>query len=170
VRGFDRAFSFGFYEGSLRSLVHLFKYSGMKPLARPLGEYLRRAVDEDQEFDVVVPVPLHWRKRWNRGFNQAELLAREVARKRGTSAMRALRRKRPTATQAGLSSAGRKRNVTGAFALRSGADVRGKRILLVDDVMTTGATANACANALKSGGAKSVSLATLARVDRRWTG
>jgi ComF family protein len=170
LRGFDRAFSFGFYEGSLRSLIHLFKYSGMKPLARRLGEHLCRALEDGASFDVVVPVPLHWRKGWRRGFNQAELLAREVARRRGTSVLRALRRKRPTATQAGLTSAGRRRNVAGAFLLRSGADVRGKRILLVDDVMTTGATANACANALKRGGAKSVSLATLARVDRRWTG
>jgi len=142
----------------------------MKPLARPLGEYLRRAIDENELFDCVVPVPLHWRKRWSRGFNQAELLAREAARTRGTPVLRALRRKKPTATQAGLASAGRRRNVAGAFVLRSAADVRGKRILLVDDVMTTGATANACANVLKRGGAKSVSLATLARVDRRWTG
>ncbi|HKD09958.1 MAG TPA: ComF family protein [Bryobacteraceae bacterium] len=142
----------------------------MKPLARPLGKYLCCAIDDDKPFDFIVPVPLHWRKRWSRGFNQAELLAREVARKRGTPVVRVLRRKKPTATQAGLTSAGRKRNVVSAFALRSAADVRGKRILLVDDVMTTGATANACANVLKRGGAKSVSLATLARVDRRWTG
>ncbi len=170
LRGFDRAFSFGFYEGPLRSLIHLFKYGGMTPLARRLGDCLCRAVDENESFDFVVPVPLHWRKRWRRGFNQADLLARQIAARRGTFVVRALRRKRSTATQAGLASAGRKRNVAGAFLLRSGADVRGKRILLVDDVMTTGATANACAAALKRGGARSVSLATLARVDRRWTG
>jgi len=170
LRGFDRAFSFGFYEGPLRALIHLFKYSGMKPLARHLGDYLCRAVEADESFDLLVPVPLHWRKRWRRGFNQSELLARAVARRRGTPVLHALRRKKLTASQAGLASASRRRNVAGAFLLRSGADIKGKRILLIDDVMTTGATANACAHALKRGGAKSVSLATLARVDRRWTG
>jgi ComF family protein len=169
LRAFDRAFSFGFYEGSLRSLVHLFKYSGMKPLARHLGEYLCRAVEGSDSYDAVVPVPLHWRKRWRRGFNQADLLAREVAARRQTTMLRALRRRQPTATQAGLTSAGRRRNVAGAFVLRPGIEVRDKRILLVDDVMTTGATANACASVLKREGARSVSLATLARVDRRWT-
>lgn len=168
LRGFDRASSFGFYEGPLRTLVHLFKYSGMKPLAKPLAEHLERALRVDDAYDVVVPVPLHWRKRWQRGFNQAELLARHLAKRRGLPVMGALRRKRPTAIQASLAMAGRHRNVAGAFALKPRADVAGKRILLIDDVMTTGATASACAAALKRGGAKSVSLLTLARVDRRW--
>lgn len=167
LRGFDRAASFGFYEGSLRNLIHLFKYSGMKPLARQLGGLLERAVPLDQQFDAVVPVPLHWRKQWQRGFNQAELLARHVARRRGVPLIDALSRKRSTAVQASLASAGRRRNVAGAFTIRSAAAVRGKRILLIDDVMTTGATAGACASVLKRAGAQSVSLATLARVDRR---
>ncbi|MDP9172025.1 MAG: ComF family protein, partial [Acidobacteriota bacterium] len=74
----------------------------------------------------------------------------------------------PTAIQASLATAGRRRNVAGAFALRKGSNVAGKRLLLIDDVMTTGATASACAAVLKRAGAKSVALATLARVDRRW--
>lgn len=166
--GFDDAACFGSYEGPLRGLIHLFKYSGMKPLALPLARYLERALPVDRAFDAVVPVPLHWRKRWERGFNQAELLAEHVARRRGIPVLKALRRKRATATQAGLANAGRRRNVAGAFTAKPGAEVAGKRILLIDDVMTTGATASACALALKRGGAKSVSLATLARVDRRW--
>jgi ComF family protein len=173
LRGFDDAVCFGFYAGSLRSLIHLFKYSGMKPLARPLAGYLERALAVDEhgseaKIDAVVPVPLHWRKKWARGFNQAELLARYVAKRRGLPLLNALRRKRPTEVQAGLAMAGRRRNVAGAFTARPAADVKGKRILLIDDVMTTGATASACASALKRAGAASVSLATLARVDRRW--
>jgi ComF family protein len=168
LRGFDRAASFGFYEGTLRTLIHLFKYSGMKPLAQPLARHLEKALSVDERYDAVVPVPLHWRKQWERGFNQSELLARHVAKRRGVPLMLALRRKRPTAVQASLAVAGRRRNVAGAFLARSGADLAGKRILLIDDVMTTGATAGACATALKRGGAKSVSLLTLARVDRRW--
>jgi ComF family protein len=169
LRGFDHAASFGMYEGSLRGLIHLFKYSGMKPLARPLAGYLERTLSVDERFDAIVPVPLYWRKRWDRGFNQADLLARHVAKRRGIPVWNALRRKRPTDTQAGLTSAGRRRNVQGAFAVNKNAPLAGKKILLIDDVMTTGATASACASALKRGGARSVSLLTLARVDRRIT-
>ncbi len=121
----------------------------------------------DEHFDAVVPVPLHWRKQWSRGFNQAELLARFVAKHRGIPVCNALRRKRATATQAGLANAGRRRNVAGAFVMRTNQKLAGKKILLIDDVMTTGATASACATALKRGGASSISLLTLARVDRR---
>jgi ComF family protein len=172
LRGFDRAASFGLYEGSLRRLIHLYKYSGMKPLAGRLAECMERALAVDAGFDAVVAVPLHWRKQWNRGFNQSELLARHIAKRRGIPVLAALRRRRSTAVQAGLAIAGRRRNVAGAFTLRSGgkaeAALAGKRILLIDDVMTTGATASACASVLKRAGAKSVSLLTLARVDRRW--
>jgi ComF family protein len=169
LRGFDRATCFGFYEGTLRSLIHLYKYSGMKPLARPLARFLERAIDVDERFDAVAAVPLHWRRKWERGFNQAELLARHVAARRNIPLVNVLRRKRPTQVQASLAMAGRRRNVAGAFILRAGANVSGRRILLIDDVMTTGATASACAMVLKRAGAKSVSLATLARVDRRWS-
>jgi ComF family protein len=172
LRGFDRAASFGLYEGPLRTLIHLFKYSGMKPLGRTLASHMERVISIDERFDAVVPVPLHWRRKWDRGFNQSALLADHIARRRGIPVVHALRRKRATATQAGLASAGRRRNVAGAFELRARAKedprLAGKKILLIDDVMTTGATASACASVLKRGGAKSVSLVTLARVDRRW--
>jgi len=171
LRGFDHAASFGLYDGALRKLIHLYKYSGMKPLARTLAVLMERAISIDEPFDAVVAVPLHWRKRWSRGFNQAELLARHVAKKRGIPALDVLLRRRATDVQAGLAIAGRRRNVAGAFALRKKTEPRitGKKILLIDDVMTTGATASACASALKRGGAKSVSLLTLARVDRRFS-
>jgi ComF family protein len=167
LRGFDRASCFGFYEGALRGLIHLYKYAGMKPLAGPLACYLEQAIATDESFDAVTSVPLHWRKKWRRGFNQSELLARHVAKRRNLPFVELLRRKRPTEVQASLAIAGRRRNVAGAFEARSRAQIAGKRILLIDDVMTTGATAGACAAALKRAGAKSVSLATLARVDRR---
>jgi len=167
LRAFDRAASFGAYEGPLRSLIHLLKYRGMKPLARPLAALMNRALPDGERFDAIVPVPLYWRRKWSRGFNQAELLARHVAKSRGIPVMNALHRKRVTGTQASLTTAGRRRNVAGAFTLRPNADVKGKRILLIDDVMTTGATAGACASVLKRAGGKSISLLTVARVDRR---
>jgi ComF family protein len=168
LRGFDHAASFGLYEGPLRRLIHLYKYAGMKPLARHLAGYLERILPDDQRYDAIVPVPLHWRKKWERGFNQSALLSKHLSRRAGIPVLNALGRKRPTATQAGLASAGRRRNVAGAFAIKPGAKLTGAKILLIDDVMTTGATASACASALKRGGAGSVSLLTLARVDRRW--
>lgn len=167
ARGFDAAYCFGFYEGPLRDLIHLFKYNGMKPLASPLGEYLSRALPLDEGFDAVVPMPLHWRRRFDRGFNQAALLAAQVARRRKIPLLHAVRRLRATTSQTGLTNARRRDNVAGAFRARRGRPLEGMRILLVDDVMTTGATGSACGAVLKRAGAKSVTLLTLARVDRR---
>lgn len=167
MRGFDAAYSFGMYEGRLRKLIHLFKYGRIRPLARPLAAWLASALPLDQRFEAVVPVPLHWRRRWERGFNQAALLARAVARRCGVPSVRALRRRRATAAQAGLSHAGRRANVSGAFLARRDRRLAGRRVLLVDDVMTTGATASACAAALKRAGAAYVAVLTLARADRR---
>ena len=125
----------------------------------------------DESFEAVTPVPLHWRRQWDRGFNQSDLLAREIARRCGIPAVHALKRVRSTLTQAGLSNTGRRRNVAKAFQCRRGARwarcVAGKRILLIDDVMTTGSTAGSCALALKRAGAARVALLTVARVDRR---
>ena len=168
MRGFDRAASFGSYDGALRSLIHLLKYAGMRPLAPGLSRLMDRALPIDDRYDLIVPVPLHWQRRWRRGFNQAELLAREVSKHRRIPILNALRRNKSTATQAALTSAGRRRNMAGAFQARSGVDLRQQRILLIDDVFTTGATASACALALKKAGAETVSLLTLARADRRW--
>jgi ComF family protein len=171
LRGFDAAYCFGSYEGALRELIHLYKYGRVKTLARPLGDLLASALPRDERFDAIVPVPLHWRRQWQRGFNQAELLARDLARRSGIPAVRALRRLRSTAAQAGLSNTRRRRNVASAFACRRGTlregRIEGKRILLIDDVMTTGSTAAACALALKRAGAARVALLTVARVDRR---
>lgn len=167
VRGFDAAYCYGAYEGTLRELIHLFKYGRIRTLARPLGGMLAGAVPLDQTFEAVVAVPLHWRRRLDRGFNQSALLARAVARRYGLRVIAAVRRRRATEVQAGLSHAQRRQNVAGAFRVTRPRAIAGRRVLLVDDVMTTGATAGACAAALKRAGARYVALLTLARVDRR---
>ena len=167
LRGFDAAYCFGAYEGVLRELIHLYKYGKVRTLARPLSGFLAQALPREEAFDAIVPVPLYWRRRLQRGFNQAELLGRGVSLHTGIPLAKALRRLRPTPTQAGLSNSARRQNVATAFRARN---VQGKRILLIDDVMTTGATAASCALALKQAGARRVSLLTVARVDRRMEG
>jgi ComF family protein len=167
ARGFDAAYCYGAYEGLLREWIHLYKYGRIKTLSRPLGDLLARAVPRDEPFDAIVPVPLHWRRRWQRGFNQSDLLARGLSRRLGVPLIQALRRTRATGVQAGLSNTGRRRNVSAAFRCTHPRRVDGRRILLIDDVMTTGSTAAACALALKRAGAGRVTLLTVARVDRR---
>ncbi len=168
AQGFDVAYSFGGYQDALRALIHLLKYERIRTLSRPLGELLAMAFPRDQRFDAIVPMPLHWRKQWQRGFNQSALLAEHLGRRLGLPVIRAVRRVRATSPQAGLTNSKRRANVAGAFAPHRRARVNGLRLLLVDDVMTTGATASACSRALKSGGARYVALLALARADRRF--
>jgi ComF family protein len=168
LRGFDAAYCFGAYEGTLRELIHLYKYGRIKPLARALGGLLATALPLDERFDAVVPVPLHWRRQWQRGFNQSELLARLVARRCGIPVRNALRRVQATRVQAGLSNSARRDNVASAFRVRGSERLDGLRLLLVDDVLTTGSTATACARTLKRAGARRVAVLTIARVDRRF--
>jgi ComF family protein len=167
LTGFDAVYSYGSYEGSLRQLIHLFKYDKIYTLARPLAGFLARVLPREERFDVVVPMPLHWRRGWERGFNQSELLAREIAKKWNVPLRRSVRRVKSTAPQAGLTNAKRRVNVAGAFAVKKNIRLDGARVLLVDDVLTTGATAAACARALKRAGAAHVALLALARTDRR---
>jgi ComF family protein len=168
LRGFDAAYCFGSYEGTLRELIHLYKYSGTRTLSEPLADLLARALPLEESFDAVTAVPLHWRRQWHRGFNQSEMLARAIARRRGIPLVKALRRARSTETQAGLSNTERRRNVSAAFRATEGAKkLAGQRVLLIDDVMTTGSTAAACARTLKQAGVGKVVLLTVARVDRR---
>ena len=129
---------------------------------------LARGLPRDERFDAILPVPMHWWRRWKRGFNQSELLAAAISRSTAAPVLRELVRRRRTPPQAGLSLEARQDNVKESFRVRRRERVKGKRILLVDDVMTTGSTATACAVALKKAGAASVVLLTLARVDRRW--
>ncbi|PWT99978.1 MAG: amidophosphoribosyltransferase [Terriglobia bacterium] len=151
----------------MRQWIHLFKYARVKTMEKPLGELLARALPRDEKIDAVVPVPLHWRRRWSRGFNQSELLARGIARRCGAPICGALRRVRHTTTQTGLSNTSRRRNMAGAFATRRPDRILGKRVLLIDDVMTTGSTASACAAVLRRAGASRVVVLTVARAERR---
>lgn len=168
---FDAAYSFGAYEAELRTLIHLFKYGKVQTLAGPLGRLLASALPRDQRFDFIAPMPLYWLRQWRRGFNQSELLAREIARRTGVPVRNVIRRVRHTTAQAGLTNAKRRDNVLRAFRVKGARTARtalqGARVLLIDDVMTTGATAGACADALKKAGATHITLLTLARVDRR---
>lgn len=167
LQGFDEVFSYGSFEGTLRQLIHLFKYQGVRPLARVFADWMALVLPREQSFDAVVPLPLHWWKRWCRGFNQSDLLAREIGRFWNVPVRGVMQRTKPTAPQAGLTNAQRRLNMRGAFRVKPGVRLKGLSILLVDDVFTTGATASACARALKRAGAERVCLLTLARTDRR---
>lgn len=166
LSGFDSAYSYGAYEDELRKLIHLFKYAKVQTLAGPLAKLLRLALPLDERFDLIVPMPMHWMKRWRRGFNQAELLARDLGRRTGRPVANLARRVHQKTAQAGLTSALRRENVADAFRVRDRRKVEGKRVLLVDDVMPTGATW-ACAKVLNRACAARVILLTVARVDRR---
>ena len=164
---FNAAYSFGGFDGSLSRLIHLLKYSKIETLAAPLSELLLRALPRDERFDLIIAMPMHWRKQWARGFNQAELLAAPVAARYGLRLAKPLKRTRYTEAQAGLDDRGRQANLNASFAVTDTALVRGKRILLIDDVFTTGATLREATGVLKRAGAAWVTVLTLARVDRR---
>ena len=167
VSGFDAVYSYGSYEGSLRKLIQLFKYDRVRPLAAHFGKLMAIALPREQRFDLVVPMPLHWRRRWSRGYNQAALLAREISTRWNTPVRSVVRRSRATKPQAGLTNSKRRANVAGAFKMKPGVRLDGMRVLLVDDVLTTGTTASACARVLKRAGARQVTLLAVARTDRR---
>jgi ComF family protein len=175
---FERAVAYGPYEGRMREAIHALKYDRLHPAARALGLRLAAAIGQlagqaPREM-IVVPVPLHRRKRSERGFNQARLLAAEALRVlrtthpawRLTLADSLILRSRATETQAGLTTRQRRLNVRAAFRVRDEKAVAGKHILIVDDILTTGATARAAARALLAAGAETVWVATLARARR----
>jgi ComF family protein len=154
----------GAYEGSLRSILQAFKYDRRRSLAAPLGRLMRlRGADVLGDADCVVPVPLHWRRRWRRGFNQALDLARHLE----VPVRCALARHRNTRTQTDLPAEARLRNVRDAFVVTRPAAISGRRVVLVDDVSTTGATLEACARVLMAAGAAEVRTVTAARVSTR---
>ena len=163
-RVITRGRSIAAYEGPLRDILQRLKYDGRRSVAKELGERMAAAGAEVLDgADALVPVPLHWIRRYSRGFNQAEALARHV----GLPVIRALRRARRTVTQTDLPEAQRLENVSGAFAIRRRARVYGLTLVLVDDVSTTGATLDACARVLLDAGAKEVRALTAARAAAR---
>ena len=155
-----------FDDGPARRLVHRLKYGDRLEVARLLGEWMARVAAElVEDRPVVVAMPLHRGRLWRRQFNQAALLADVMARRAGLPCdPHLLARVKPTAQQVGMTRAQRATNVQGAFKVPPGAAVDGRAVLLVDDVLTTGATANAAARALLRGGAARVDLVVFARV------
>ena len=164
---FDCARSFARYEDSLVRAIVLLKFEEMDPLADWFADRLAEVVQQaplDLPAEVIVPVPLHKDRHRERGFNQAELLSKRLARRLRLSHQGVLLvRKRPRPNKLLLTNRERWEAVRGAFATRPGSQVDNKRVLLVDDVMTTGATLDACAKALREAGATSVAGLTVAR-------
>lgn len=170
---FDRARSFGVYDDALSAAVVLLKYEGVRRLgdwfAGRLAETAQKCAG-DWRIDLVVPVPLHAGRLRERGYNQAELIAKPLAKKMGLRfGSYLLVRTKPRPAQLILSRTERWSSVRGAYATSERARVDNLRILLVDDVLTTGATLDACSRALKKAGAKAVFALTVARVVPGWS-
>ena len=170
---FTKAVAYGSYEGGLRELIHLLKYGGVPPAAGVLGRMLSEAIAALEprlgpQPVAVIPVPLHKSKRRQRGFNQAELIARaalklQPAPGRLVLANEVLQRQRETQSQIGLTNHQRRENMRGAFAVVRPGEVNAREVLLVDDVYTTGTTVSECARVLRRAGASRVWVATVAR-------
>jgi ComF family protein len=175
---FVRAVSYGIYQGRMREAIHALKYDRLYAVSTGLGRMLAEAIaqlaSEAPQEMLVIPVPLHRSKYAQRGFNQSRALAVEALKFLGKShpawrltlASSTLLRQRATESQAGLTPPQRRRNVRGAFSVSDPARVTGQHVLVVDDILTTGATARAAAQALIEAGAASVWVATLARAQR----
>ena len=161
--------SCGAYAGTLKDVVLLFKYRRYAPLARPLAAWADACLAGETELwegaDLLVPVPLHRARRRERGFNQARLVAAGLGRARGLEVLGrgCLVKARRAPAQAGLRAADREANVRGAYAVRRPDEVRGRTLVLVDDVTTTGATLRECARVLVEAGAREVRAVTLAQ-------
>jgi ComF family protein len=178
---FDAARSYGLYSGTLRAVILQLKFRRRERLGKRLGGFLLTpwnslAIASDDS-PILVPVPLHSSRKRERGFNQAELLALGLSRslEKGGPASEprvereCLRRVRPRTPQTGLSLQARKENVRNVFAVDHPERVQGRTVVLVDDVMTTGATLSSCSGALKKAGARTVLGLTLARATPQFT-
>ena len=167
VLHFDAAVSAFRSRGVVRKVMHDFKYGRQLHLRHLLGHWLAETMNDPRlagrRFDFIVPVPLHPARKRERGFNQAQLLALELQPAWRIPVQNVLRRTRYTTTQTQFDRRERMENLRGAFRLRRGCNVQGLRMLLVDDVLTTGSTLSECAAVLKRAGALSVHAATAAR-------
>lgn len=165
---FQRARAAVRYDDVAKVLVHALKYQDRTDLAPAMGRWMARAGSELLDgANVLIPVPLHWRRGWSRRYNQSGALARVIARQSGIPvAPDALRRVRPTRQQVGLSRNDRARNVQGAFkvAAERTDQIQGRRVILIDDVLTSGATVDACARVLLRAKVAQVDVLVFARV------
>jgi ComF family protein len=163
---FGSARALGLYEGAIREAIHDLKYKGKSFLAKPLVGLLDRGYPfiDYGSYDLLVPVPLHPKRLRERGFNQALILGKAIGRREGVYCEGFLLKKiRWSPPQINLSPKERQKNVKGSFAVVDPGRIRGKRVLLIDDVMTTGSTVNECAGELLKAGAEEVDVFTLAR-------
>nr|MBW1795956.1 ComF family protein [Deltaproteobacteria bacterium] len=164
---YRKARAFGIYDGSLMEAIHLLKYRKKTSISRPLSALARETFFrfwDINTIDLLVSVPLHVKRLRERGFNQAHLLIRRWAKQEGISLDGlTLSRSRWTEPQTSLSRAERRKNIKGAFSVRHPERIKGRKVLLVDDVYTTGATVNECARVLMKAGAEFVDVLTLAR-------
>ncbi|HEY3918333.1 MAG TPA: ComF family protein [Stellaceae bacterium] len=165
---FDRARAALRYDDGSRPLILALKHGDRLHLVPPLGQWMHRAgVELLSEADLQLPVPLHWTRLFARRYNQAAALAHAIAKAGGPAvAADCLIRRRRTPSQGNKNASARRRNVAGAFAVKRPDKIHGKRVVLVDDVLTTGATVEECARVLKRAGAVRVDVLTLARVVR----
>jgi ComF family protein len=165
---YERARAAVRYDDIARALVHRFKYGDRLDLAPMLGQWMARADRElTPDADALVPVPLHWRRLWSRRFNQSAALAAAISALTGVPVLTdTLNRVRATPQQVGLDKAERASNVQGAFKVSAErkAEVKGRRLILIDDVLTSGATVDTCARALLRAGAAQVDVLVFARV------
>jgi ComF family protein len=163
----DRAYYFWPYAGHVKSALHLIKFQRRKYLAKKLSRYMQSILESEltsSDYDFIVPAPLHWRKLFWRGFNQTSVLFEDWLSSRSSQALPLLRRQRFTRPLYGLSKAERERELKGVFALVAGFEnwIPGKKLLLLDDILTTGATVSEMGRLLKAAGARQVDALALA--------
>ncbi len=165
--GYDMARAVGFYRAQLKDIIHLYKFAGRYHLYRPLARLMSAELASGLlpgDFELVLSAPLSAYRYRERGYDQGELLAGEIARLSGTDCLRGnLCKKKARPPQSALGRRERMRNVRGNYYLKRPSEVKGKRLLFVDDIFTTGATASECSAVLKQAGAKAVYVFTLAR-------
>ncbi len=170
-RSLDGVTALGWYESPLREVILRMKQRRHTPLSQAIAHLFARHIQPivaPWQPSLLVPTPMHWRRRWVRGVNSPEILARALGRRLGVSVEdRLVITHRRTRLQTELSPTARKTNVQGAFRVRTSAQLQGARVLLVDDVLTTGATAGEIAKMLKQAGASAVWAAVLARTPPR---
>lgn len=165
VDGLARCCSALFYDGGVRASILRYKFGGAAAYCRAYGEILAACIDEnDISCDIITWAPISRQRMRRRGYDQAQLMAQELSRLTGVPCARLLKKTRNNPAQSGTNSrAARYRNVKGVYAPAPGAAIAGRRVLVIDDVVTTGATLSECAAVLKAAGAAEISALTLAR-------